>query len=110
MEGSAGAAAANGFQVFVKPVGAICNLDCTYCYFLAKERMYPGSRFRMADELLEEYMRQYMNKRRKEARAKGLCPYCNQPYDRKPKTAKVKSELVTTSTNKYKSRLETLLS
>jgi uncharacterized protein len=44
----------------LKPRGAICNLDCTYCYFLSKELLYPGSRFRMADELLEEYTRQYI--------------------------------------------------
>jgi uncharacterized protein len=44
----------------LKPRGAICNLDCTYCYFLSKELLYPGSRFRMADELLEEYTRQYV--------------------------------------------------
>jgi uncharacterized protein len=48
------------FHVMLKPRGAICNLDCSYCYFLAKERLYPGSRFRMADELLAEYTRQYI--------------------------------------------------
>ena len=46
------------FHVLVKPTGAICNLDCTYCFFLSKEMLYPGSRFRMADELLERYLRQ----------------------------------------------------
>jgi uncharacterized protein len=48
------------FHVMTKPRGAICNLDCKYCYFLSKEMMYPGSRFRMADELLESYTRQYI--------------------------------------------------
>ena len=48
------------FHIMTKPRGAICNLDCKYCYFLAKEMMYPGSRFRMADELLENYTRQYI--------------------------------------------------
>ena len=48
------------FHIMIKPRGAICNLDCKYCYFLAKEMMYPGSRFRMADELLEDYTRQYI--------------------------------------------------
>ena len=43
-----------------KPRGAICNLDCKYCYFLSKEMMYPNSHFRMADELLETYTRQYI--------------------------------------------------
>ena len=36
----------------------VCNLDCSYCFFLSKEMLYPGSRFRMADELLETYVRQ----------------------------------------------------
>ncbi len=48
------------FHVMTKPRGAICNLDCAYCYFLAKELLYPGSRFRMAADLLEDYVRQYI--------------------------------------------------
>jgi uncharacterized protein len=48
------------FHVMLKPRGALCNLNCQYCYFLSKEMLYPGSRFRMADELLEEYTRQYV--------------------------------------------------
>ena len=48
------------FHLLTKPTGAICNLDCTYCFFLSKEMLYPGSRFRMADELLEDYIRQYI--------------------------------------------------
>jgi len=46
------------FHLLAKPTGAVCNLDCSYCFFLSKEMLYPGSRFRMADELLEEYLRQ----------------------------------------------------
>jgi sulfatase maturation enzyme AslB (radical SAM superfamily) len=34
------------FHVLAKPTGAICNLDCKYCFFLSKERLYPGDRFR----------------------------------------------------------------
>lgn len=52
------------FHIMLKPRGAICNLDCKYCYFLSKEMMYPGSRFRMADELLESYTRQYIEAQR----------------------------------------------
>ena len=48
------------FHLLAKPTGAICNLDCQYCFFLAKEMLYPGSRFRMADDLLETYIRQYI--------------------------------------------------
>ncbi len=46
------------FHLLAKPTGATCNLDCAYCFFLSKEMLYPGSRFRMADALLEEYIRQ----------------------------------------------------
>jgi uncharacterized protein len=46
------------FHLLAKPTGATCNLDCAYCFFLSKEMLYPGSRFRMADDLLEEYIRQ----------------------------------------------------
>jgi uncharacterized protein len=48
------------FHVMTKPRGAICNLDCKYCYFLSKELLYPGSRFRMAHDLLERYIQQYI--------------------------------------------------
>ncbi len=46
------------FHLLAKPTGAICNLDCAYCFFLDKEVFYPGSRFRMSDETLEQYIRQ----------------------------------------------------
>ncbi len=48
------------FHMMAKPRGAICNLDCRYCYFLAKEELYPGSDFHMSDSLLEEYTRLYI--------------------------------------------------
>ena len=50
--------APTAFHLLAKPTGAVCNLDCSYCFFLSKEMLYPGSRFRMADELLEAYIRQ----------------------------------------------------
>jgi uncharacterized protein len=46
------------FHVMAKPTGAICNLDCKYCFFLSKEALYPGSPFRMTDEVMETYIRQ----------------------------------------------------
>jgi uncharacterized protein len=48
------------FHLLAKPTGAVCNLDCKYCFFLSKEMLYPGSRFRMADELLETYIHQLL--------------------------------------------------
>lgn len=52
------ATAPRAFHLLAKPTGAVCNLDCDYCFFLSKQMLYPGSRFRMADELLETYIRQ----------------------------------------------------
>ena len=49
------------FHVLAKPTGAICNLDCKYCFFLSKEMLYPGSRFEMADDLLEIYIKQLLD-------------------------------------------------
>jgi uncharacterized protein len=46
------------FHLLAKPTGAACNLDCAYCFFLDKEILYPGSKFRMSDETLEQYIRQ----------------------------------------------------
>ena len=48
------------FQVMIKPRGPICNLDCTYCYYLSKEELYPGSAFRMNEETLEAFTRDYI--------------------------------------------------
>jgi uncharacterized protein len=49
--------ASREFQVFAKPAGAICNLDCHYCYYLKKEHLYPGREsFRMPDDVLEAYV------------------------------------------------------
>ena len=46
------------FHVMAKPTGAICNLDCEYCFFLSKEALYPGSSFRMKEDVLEAYIKQ----------------------------------------------------
>jgi len=46
------------FHLLAKPTGAACNLDCAYCFFLDKEILYPGSKFRMSDSMLEQYIRQ----------------------------------------------------
>jgi len=55
------AEASHEFQVFVKPIGSICNLDCHYCYYLKKEQLYPkGESFRMPDDILEEYILQHI--------------------------------------------------
>lgn len=56
--------APSSFHVLGKPSGATCNLDCTYCFFLSKEKLYPNSRFRMTDDALEAYIRQVIESQR----------------------------------------------
>jgi len=46
------------FHVMAKPTGARCNLDCAYCFYREKERLYPESTLRMSDEVMEEFIRQ----------------------------------------------------
>jgi uncharacterized protein len=49
------------FQIFAKPVGPICNLNCSYCYYIDKKRLYPGEvNFLMSDEILEKYVVQHI--------------------------------------------------
>ena len=57
MEGQGVIKASREFQIFAKPAGASCNLDCHYCYYLQKEELYPDAQpFHMPGDLLEEYI------------------------------------------------------
>ena len=51
-------------HVLAKPTGSKCNLDCAYCFYLEKEQLYPDSRFRMGDEVLERYIVQLIESHR----------------------------------------------
>ena len=51
-------------HVLAKPTGSTCNLNCAYCFYLQKEQLYPGSRFRMSDEMLETYISQLIESHR----------------------------------------------
>ena len=58
------AAATAPFHIIAKPIGPICNLDCKYCFYLEKEKLYP-ERTRVADwaindAILDSYIRQYI--------------------------------------------------
>lgn len=48
------------FAVVVKPLGNRCNLGCQYCYYLDKDRFYEAAPKLMSDEVLEEYIKQYI--------------------------------------------------
>ena len=51
----------NAFNIMLKPAGPICNLNCTYCYYLEKKKLYEGKKdFRMSDAMLEEFTKQYI--------------------------------------------------
>jgi uncharacterized protein len=55
------AVASRGFQVFVKPAGAACNLACGYCYYLGKGQDGAESGpARMPEDLLEDYIVQHV--------------------------------------------------
>jgi uncharacterized protein len=45
-----------------KPIGPLCNLDCKYCFYLEKAKLFPGNEnYKMSDEVLESYIRQYID-------------------------------------------------
>ena len=49
------------FNAMVKPIGPACNLNCSYCYYLEKEKLYKNKgSFRMSDELLAKFIKQYI--------------------------------------------------
>ncbi len=53
--------AASPFHIMTKPIGPICNLDCKYCFYLEKEKLWDkGERFKMSEETLETYIRGYI--------------------------------------------------
>lgn len=47
--------------VMVKPTGALCNLACRYCYYLEKEQLYGHGIKAMDEELLHDFIRQYIS-------------------------------------------------
>jgi len=47
------------FHVMAKPTGPVCNMDCTYCFYLEKENLYGSGRdYRMPNDVLESFIRQ----------------------------------------------------
>jgi uncharacterized protein len=52
------------FHLLAKPSGSTCNIDCTYCFFLSKEALYPNDKSRMSEATLEAYIRQLLESHR----------------------------------------------
>jgi len=51
----------NAYHIMAKPSGSQCNLDCTYCFYLEKEKLYPEvNSWRMSEYVLENFIRQYI--------------------------------------------------
>ncbi|QQS51753.1 MAG: anaerobic sulfatase-maturation protein [Bacteroidota bacterium] len=48
--------------LLTKSVGSVCNLNCTYCYYLEKEKLYPKDpqRWFMNDKVLSQFVAQYI--------------------------------------------------
>ena len=52
----------SAFNIIAKPSGSRCNLNCTYCFYLEKSKLYPDEKNqRMPDRVLEAYIRQYID-------------------------------------------------
>ena len=52
------------FHLLAKPSGSTCNIDCTYCFFLSKDALYPNEKHRMSEETLEAYICQLLESHR----------------------------------------------
>ena len=49
------------YNVMAKPIGSVCNLNCAYCYYLEKSKLYSQAKdFRMPDHVMERYVEQYI--------------------------------------------------
>ncbi|EJE8537914.1 hypothetical protein M5215_001574 [Vibrio vulnificus] len=50
-------------HVMAKPMGAACNINCQYCFYLSKQNLLEYKKDRspvMDDKTLESYIRQYI--------------------------------------------------
>lgn len=51
------------FHITTKPTGALCNIDCDYCFYLEKQNLYKGrdKKLGMSDDTLERYIIDYID-------------------------------------------------
>ena len=50
------------FHILAKPAGPICNMNCSYCFYLEKGILYPGEKsFKIPPEVLDRFIYQYIN-------------------------------------------------
>jgi uncharacterized protein len=56
-----GTRASRRFHVMAKPAGSACNLDCTYCFYLGKQKLAGGpGGGHMHDDVLERFVQDYI--------------------------------------------------
>jgi uncharacterized protein len=49
------------FHIMAKAIGPICNLNCQYCFYLEKEKLYPDNeKWKMPEDKLETFIRDYI--------------------------------------------------
>lgn len=49
------------FSVMLKPAGMRCNLQCTYCYYLEKQKLFmKGGPLVLSEDLLERFTKEYI--------------------------------------------------
>ena len=50
-----------GYHILVKPIGPLCNLDCSYCFYTEKKAFFPKQNdFSISDEVLETFIKKYI--------------------------------------------------
>lgn len=47
------------FHIVAKPIGPMCNMNCSYCFYSEKQSFYPAAK-PMTDEMLERFVCAYL--------------------------------------------------
>lgn len=50
----------DNFHLMAKPVGPMCNLNCSYCFYLEKQDLFEQKSHLMNDQILETYIEKYI--------------------------------------------------
>ncbi len=51
----------HGIHVVAKPIGPVCNLNCEYCFYLEKQKLFgPNEQYRMTDDVLSAFITNYI--------------------------------------------------
>lgn len=52
---------APAYNVMAKPIGPVCNLNCTYCYYLEKKQLFEAGSKKMSRDTLELFIKEYIS-------------------------------------------------